>query len=89
MVEIYRFKFKEGVTKEAIEEQITLAIITTECTFGKPRVRLHASYLAADGKAVIDASSDVGEHIAQIFTGLMMRIVGEENFTVERINKQD
>ncbi len=89
MGEICRFKFKEGVTKEAIEEQIALAIITAECTFGQPRVRLHASYLAADAKAVIDVSSDVGEHIAQVFTGLMMRKVGEENFTVERIKKQD
>jgi len=87
MSQICRFKFKEGVTKGLIEEQIALAIITAECTFGQARVRLYASYLAVDCKAVIDASSDVGEHIAQVFTGLMMRQVGEENFTVERIRK--
>ena len=89
MFEICRFKFKEGVTKETIEEQIALGIITAECTFGQPRVRLHASYLAVDGKAVIDVSSDVGEHIAQVFTGLMIRTVGEKGFTVERIRKEN
>ncbi len=89
MAEICRFKFKEGVTKEAIEEQIALGIITAECTFGKARVRLHAGYAVSDGKAVIDVSDEVGEHIAQVFTGLMIRTVGEENFTVERIRKQD
>ena len=87
MSQICRFKFKEGVTKGLIEEQIALAIITAECTFGQAMVRLHAGYAAIDAKAVIDVSSDVGEHIAQVFTGLMIRKVGEENFTVERIRK--
>lgn len=84
MNEICRFDFDGTVSKRDIEEQITLAIITAECTFGKPRVRLNAAYLASNGKAVIDVSSDVGEHIAQVFTGLMIRLVGEENFSVER-----
>ena len=85
MGEICRFEFEEDVSKQTLEEQIALSIITAECTFGKPKVRLHAGYLASDGKAVIDVSSDVGEHIAQVFTGLMSRHIGEENFTVERI----
>jgi hypothetical protein len=89
MTEICRFKFKDGISKAMIEEQIALAIITAECTFGQARVRLHASYAASEGKAVIDVSSDVGEHIAQVFTGLMIRKLGEENFTVERIRKRD
>lgn len=88
MTEICKFKFKEGVTKEFIEAQMALAIITGECAFGQARVRLHASYAAVDGRAVIDVSSDVGEHIAQVFTGLMIRKVGEENFTVETIGKE-
>lgn len=88
MAEICRFKFKKGVSKELIEEQITLAIVTAECTFGQARVRLHACYAATDGKAVIDVSSDVGEHIAQVFTGLMIRTVGEDSFSVERIRKE-
>jgi len=86
---ICRFEFDETVSKQDIEEQIALAIITAECTFGKPKVRLHAAYLATDGKAVIDVSSQVGEQIAEVFTGLMSRHIGEENFTVERMNKKE
>jgi hypothetical protein len=87
MTEVCRFKFKEGISKAMIEEQVAMAIITAECTFGQARVRLHASYAASDGKAVIDVASDVGEQIAQVFTGLMIRKIGEET-TVERIRKR-
>ncbi len=88
MGQVCRFEFDETVTKQNIDDQIALAIITAECTFGKPKVRLHAAYLSSDGQAALDVSSDVGEHIAQVFTGLMSRELGEENFTVERINSK-
>lgn len=89
MNEVCRFKFKDGISKAMIEEQMALAILSAECTFGQARVRLHASYAASDGKAVIDAGSDVGEHVAQVFTGIMIRKLGEENFTVDRIRRRD
>ena len=85
MGEICRFKFRNGIRKEVIEKQIALAIVTTECAFGQARVRLHASYAASDGRAVIDIGSDIGEHIARVFTGLMIRELGERSFTVEHI----
>ena len=88
MTSVCKFIFKEKISKEEIEEKVALAIITAECTFGQAKVRLNAAYLAADGKVVIDVSSDVGEHIAQVFTGLVTREMGEESFTVERIRKE-
>ena len=86
-MQVCRFSFKRNLTREQIEEKIALAIITAECTFGQAKVRLNAAYLAVDGKAVIDVSSEVGEHIAEVFTGLVIRELGEESFTVDRINK--
>ena len=85
MNEICKFKFKDGISKEMIEEQIALAIVMAEYTFGQPRVRLFAGYAASDGTAVIDIGSDIGEHIARVFTGLMIRELGERSFTVEHI----
>lgn len=85
MVEVCRFKFREEISKEMIEEKIALAIITAECTFSQAKVRLNAAYLASDNKVVIDVSSAVGEHIAEVFTGLMTKGFGEKSFTVERI----
>ena len=51
------------------------------------KVRLNAAYLACDNKVVIDVSSGVGEHIAEIFTGLMIKFIGERNFRVKRIKE--
>ena len=89
MSEVCKFKFMEGISKEMIEEQIAVAVVSAECTFGQSRVRLHASYAASDAKAVISVDSDVGEHIAQVFTGLMTRRIGEENFEVEWVKDKE
>jgi len=86
-MQVCRFKLNKHISREQLEEKIAFAIISAECTFGQAKVRLNAAYLAVDGKAVIDVSNEVGEHIAQIFTGLLIRELGEEAFTVDRISK--
>ena len=85
MREVCRFTFKRPITKDAIEEQMALAIMTAECNFGQAKVRLNAAYVASNDKAVIEVSSAVGEHIAEMFTGLMTKKFGENSFSVERI----
>lgn len=88
MNEVCKFTFKEGISKEFIEGHIAEAIKNTEYVFGKAKVRLNAAYLASDNKVIIDASSPVGEHIAEIFTGAMTEAFGELCFTVDRIPKK-
>lgn len=86
MTNICRFKFKVEVSREFLEKQIAYAVVSAESIFGKAKVRIHApGYLASDDKVVINVSSEVGEHIAAVFTGLMNEFVGEQNFIVERI----
>ncbi|MBP6920112.1 MAG: hypothetical protein KBC23_03885 [Candidatus Omnitrophica bacterium] len=87
MTDVCKFKFHEKIGKRNIEKQIARAIETAEYAFGQAKVRLHAAYLATNDKVVIDASSEVGEYIAQIFIGLMTRKIGENKFTVERIRR--
>ncbi len=84
---VCRFKFHEGLEREMIETQLALAIVAAECTFGQPKVRISAGYCVSKEKpqVAIDVSTEVGEHIAQVFTGLMIRQLGEDNFTVDRI----
>lgn len=89
MPEICKFSFKQHISKKILEEHITLAIVTAECVFSQAKVRLHAGYTATDDKAVIDVSSDVGEYIAQVFTGLMIKHLGEDSFKVERISPEE
>ncbi len=87
-MQVCRFTFQKNVSRDRIEELIAFAVISAECTFGQAKVRISASYLASDSKAVIDVSSPVGEHIAEIFTGLVIRDYGEESFTVERVRDE-
>lgn len=96
MSSVCRFNFTKGIDRETIEKQLALAIVSTECTFGRPKVRMNASYYISpknkieenkDGiKVVIDVSNEIGEHIAQIFTGLVIRQFGEDKFAVERVD---
>lgn len=86
---VYRFKFDESIDKEFIDSQIGIAIITAECIFGQAKVRLNAGYLVVKNKVAIDGSGEVGEFIAQVFTGLLIHFLGEEKFTVERVKKKE
>jgi hypothetical protein len=88
---VCRFKFAKGTPRQFIEESIATAIFNAECVFGKPRVRVSgvAYYVAEDNPAcVIDVSTEVGEHVAQIFTGIMINTLGEEKFEVRRIERE-
>jgi hypothetical protein len=84
---VYRFKFKEAIPPKAIEETLFWAVFNAESVFGKPKVRLDASFIFDKGKkiCVIDKTTDVGQHIAQIFTSLVTREFGEDAFKVERL----
>ena len=91
MPAVCRFKFPEGLDREIIETQLAVAIIAAECTFGQPRVRISAAYCVSRDKpqVAIDVSTEVGEHIAQVFTGLMIRKLGEDKFTVDRVRGKE
>lgn len=94
-----RFGLPKELDCESVEAQLALAIISAECVFGQARVRISAGYCmsTADGtsngekglQVAIDISTEVGEHIAQVFTGLMIRQLGEDRFTVERIDRKN
>ena len=88
MKTVCRFNFPSGTTSEFIEASIASAIFNAECVFGKARVRVSgiAFYVPEDSpQCVIDVSNEVGEHVAQVFTGIMINTIGEEKFRVKRI----
>ena len=89
MPDVCRFKFPADLEGELIESQLALAIVATECTLGQPKVRINAAYSISKDRTwvVIDVSTNVGEQIAQIFTGLLMRQLGEDGFTVDRLRR--
>jgi hypothetical protein len=91
MKTLCNFKFREHTTHHFIEESIAQAIFNAECVFGKPRVRVSGVgyYISDDGsRCLIDVSTEVGEHIAQVFTGIMIVTLGEEKFNVRRFERE-
>lgn len=88
MASICKFNFGDGVKKKLIEAQMALAIVAAESTFGKSKVRINAAYNLIGRTVIIDVSNRVGEHIAQVFTGLITYQFGEEKFSVERLKSK-
>ena len=82
---VFKFNFPNGINKSIVEQKIAEAIMSAECMFGQAKVKMYAGYAISDNKAVIDGASDVGEYVAQIFTGIMTREIGDDSFTVERV----
>ena len=84
---IVRFELAGQKNKEALETDIALALFAAECVYGKPRVRLEASYLVADDGqvCVVRADGDAGDAAARIFAGLTAVRVGEKADGVRRM----
>ena len=88
---VCKFEFPMWQNPEIIEAHLASAIVAAEYVFGQPKVRINGGYFLSKAqksqgttKVVIDVTTEVGEHIAQVFTGMMIRHFGEDTFTVER-----
>ncbi|MBU1862357.1 MAG: hypothetical protein KKH94_01680 [Candidatus Omnitrophica bacterium] len=84
-MKLRRFKIKPKISRFEMELKIACAIRETEGMFGKAKVRLHAAYVAANGRIVIDIFDPVGEYIATKLTEMLIKDYGENSFTIERV----
>ncbi len=89
MSQVIRFKLKE-VNRETVEADIALAIFAAECVYGRPRVRMEASYLVGDdgGACVLQVDGDAGESVARVFAGLCAARLGEDAYFVQRVSRE-
>ena len=86
---ILKFTMAREQDRGAVETDVALALFAAECVYGKPRVRLEASYLVADdGSAcVVRANGEAGDAAARIFAGLTAVRVGEAAYSVKRLEE--
>ncbi len=84
---VYKFIFRESTPVKEIEECLFWSAFNTESIFGKARFRLDSSFCFDRHQriVIIDKSTDVGKHLAQLFTATVSREFGEEGFRVERL----
>ena len=87
--DIYKYEFSFNVPIDEVERSLALSVLTTESLHGRTRVRLDASFCIdkKEHACVVDAGTEVGCHIASIFTGYLTREFGENAFRVKRINR--
>lgn len=87
--EIYRYVFNDTVPFAEVLATVDLALIAVESIHGESRSRLDARFSddAAKRSVVIDAGTDVGQALNQVFVGYVRREFGETAFRVERLNR--
>jgi hypothetical protein len=83
----YQYTFSPTVDIADVEATVTLAILATESLHGESRVQLETqhSFDAGSRTCVIDASTEVGRDLNQLFLGFMNREFGGNSFQVERV----
>jgi len=83
----YIYRFEKQVPFEEIDDTLMLATLAAECIHGRTRIHLDARFQATrkDNVCWIDADNEVGQHIARMFGGFMVRLFGEQAFKVERL----
>ena len=80
----YRFSFKQHLDMEGIQDALTLAVCGALGLHGRARVRLDGSWKLdrQRRRCEIDASTEVGQDIARLFTGYLAGEFGENAFQV-------
>ena len=83
---VIRFEFDSKISLTEAEMSLHLAMFAVEGIFGRASVRLDADYEIneKDHGITVDASTEVGATIARVFTGLLLREIGEDSFLVHR-----
>ena len=86
--EVYRYMFDTSIGVEQIEASLVSAILSAEALHGESRVRLDARHLLSKTQrvCVIDARTEVGRDLNQIFVGLLIRQFDDDSFRVDRLN---
>ena len=82
----YEYTFRRHVDIGDVEDTLTLAIIGAENLHGRSRIRLDGSWRLDRQRrsCIIDGSTQVGQDIAELFTGFLAKEFGEGAFTVRR-----
>ena len=85
----HQYVFYPGIAFEDVEASLLLAIFAAESLHGEAQVRLDVAH-AVDSDhrtCLIDASTEVGRDLNQLFVGFVLREFGPECFAVQRVDR--
>ena len=80
----YQYRFKRYLDIGDVQDTLTLAVLGAENLHGRARIRLDGSWRLDRQRrtCTIDASTEVGQDIAQLFAGYLAQEFGERAFRV-------
>ena len=83
---IYHYRIKDGIPMNAVKDSLLLSVMAAEGLYGRSRINLEARFRLerVSKTCMIEAGTKIGETIACVFTGLLIREFGEQAFKVER-----
>jgi len=83
----YRFTFDHAIPLPEAEETLQLTILAAEGLFGEATVRMDLNYTVVGRQRMFmfDGSTDVGSAVVRMFTALLIRAYGRDQFTVRRV----
>ena len=81
-----RYGLKRHVCLDTVQDCLTIAVLGVEKSYGRSRVKAEGSWHLDRQRrtCTIDASTQVGQDIAQLFTGYLAREFGETAFQLLR-----
>lgn len=84
---IYRYRFDRKVPPQGVEDSLFLAVLAAEGLHGSGRVKMDAvTRMDKELKrCVIDATTQVGQDIARIFTHFLIYEFGQKLFAVDAL----
>lgn len=84
---MHTYRFKRHLDLDEVQDTLTLSVLGAENLHGRSRVRLDGWWRLDRQRRTcqIDASTRVGEVIAQLFTGYLAKEFGESAFQVRRV----
>lgn len=82
----YRYVFDRAVPFEEVRDTLHLALLAVTSMHGQTRVRLECAFACDElAHAVeVDASSELGRQLNEIFSGFVAREFGDDAFVIQR-----
>lgn len=84
---IYRYRFDRKVPPQGVEDSLVLAVLAAEGLHGAARVEMDAATrMDKDlNRCVIDATTQIGQDIARVFTSFLIHEFGRDAFAVDAL----
>lgn len=87
--DVYRYRFQQDLPFTEVFSILNLAIVAIESLYGESRSRLDARFSddPISHTITIDASTDVGQNLNEVFVGFARQEFGDGAFRVERVDR--